>query len=58
MNVQYIRLIDVFVIAPLLIYVGFKYKMPNYIKWSLILIGIFTLIYNLSNYIKTQKLAQ
>jgi hypothetical protein len=49
---QFVRLIDVFVIGPLLIYIGFFVK--EHIKWAkypLIITGIATIVYNGKNYL-------
>lgn len=54
---QFIRLIDVFLIGPLLIYVGLFVKEP--IKWTtypLIITGIATIVYNGKNYLVQGKL--
>jgi len=50
---QNVRLVDVFVIAPILIYAGVKYRkiMPQWLAGSLILIGACTAIYNGKNYL-------
>ena len=55
---QNIRLIDVFVIAPILIYGGVQYRkvIPNWLSVSLIVIGGCTLYYNAKNYLETKKL--
>lgn len=49
---QEIRLIDVFVIGPLLIYTGtaYKDKLPKMLSLSLVVIGAATIIYNGRNY--------
>jgi hypothetical protein len=49
---QFIRLVDVFVIAPICIYAGLKTKdLPKSVSISLILIGVATLYYNGKNYL-------
>ena len=55
MNVQTIRLIDVFVIAPFLMYAGSRKELPQNIRLGLWAIGIATLIYNGNNYLKNKK---
>lgn len=55
MKTQQIRLIDVFFIGPLLIYVGYKYNLPGYIKGLLIIIGVLTILYNGANYIENEN---
>jgi hypothetical protein len=54
LEVQNVRLLDVFVIAPFLFYVGTREK-NNYIKAGIYLIAAGTLLYNGYNYIKTKK---
>jgi hypothetical protein len=51
---QYIRLADVFVIAPILVYTGVKYYdvMPKHLAIALIVIGVATAVYNGNNYLK------
>lgn len=51
-STQWIRLWDVFFIGPFLIYVGFKYEMPKPAKWTLIAIGVGTIIYNGVRFLK------
>jgi hypothetical protein len=55
---QTIRLIDVYVIAPILIYGGIQYRkvLPKWLSISLIVIGGCTLYYNAKNYLETKKL--
>ena len=55
MDVQKVRLIDVFVIAPFLMYVGSNKNLSNPIRIGLWTIGISTLIYNGNNYLKNIK---
>jgi hypothetical protein len=52
---QNIRLIDVFVIAPILIYAGMQKSQPEWLRYSLIGIGIATLYYNGKNYLVNRK---
>lgn len=55
---QNIRLIDVYVIAPILIYGGIQYRkvLPKWLSLSLVVIGGCTLYYNAKNYLETKKL--
>jgi hypothetical protein len=55
---QTIRLIDVYFIAPILIYGGIQYRkvLPTWLSLSLVIIGGFTLYYNAKNYIETKRL--
>lgn len=54
---QFIRLVDVFVIAPICFYAGVKYReqMPTWLSVSLITIGVGTLVYNSTNYLINKK---
>jgi hypothetical protein len=54
-NTQAIRLVDVFVIGPLLIYASTFKTLPSYLRIALLLIGVATIIYNGNNYIKKNK---
>lgn len=47
---QKIRLIDVFVIAPICIYAGTRKELPTWLRVSLIVIGVATAHYNAKNY--------
>lgn len=52
---QAVRIIDVLIIGPYLIYLGQKGTVTNADKAVLVFLGITTLLYNLNNYIKNQK---
>jgi hypothetical protein len=54
---QTVRLIDVFVIAPICVYAGFKYSktMPYWLSLSLIGIGLATFVYNGKNYLENKN---
>jgi hypothetical protein len=52
---QLVRIADVFVLGPFLIYVSTIKSLPKHIRVILLLIGILTIIYNGNNYIKTIK---
>lgn len=53
---QFIRLVDVFLIAPICVYAGVKAtQLPNYIRTSLILIGMATFYYNGKNFLINKK---
>lgn len=54
---QVIRLVDVFVIAPICVYAGVKYynTMPKWLSLSLIGIGLATAVYNGRNYSINKK---
>lgn len=51
---QTIRLIDVFFIAPVLVYAGTYKELPNWLRISLIGIGVATFYYNGKNYLKNK----
>ena len=53
---QNIRLVDVFFIAPVCVYAGVKAKgIPNWIRVSLVAIGLATFYYNGKNYLVNKK---
>ena len=52
---QNIRLIDVFIIAPICVYAGTYKTLPTWIRYSLITIGIATAYYNGKNYLINKK---
>lgn len=49
--VQQVRLLDVFVVAPFLFYVGSRKELPQPIRFGVIALGLATLLYNGKNYI-------
>lgn len=55
---QTIRLIDVFIIAPVLVYAGIKHReqMGNILSNALILFGTATAYYNAKNYLINTKI--
>lgn len=55
---QKIRIIDVFVIAPICIYAGFRKELPIWLRASLIIIGASTAYYNAKNFYVNKKLEQ
>jgi hypothetical protein len=55
LNVQDIRLIDVFIIGPFLIYVGMKKELSLPVRLVLIGFGAATIIYNGNNYLKNNR---
>lgn len=54
---QSVRLIDVFIIAPICIYAGLKYNkaLPTWLSLSLITIGAATFFYNGKNYLENKR---
>lgn len=55
LNIQQIRLIDVFIIAPFCFYVASQKNLSVGIRTGLILLGAATLIFNGSNYLLNRK---
>ena len=54
-NVQQVRLLDVFVVAPFCFYAASFKSLPNHIRVGLAVLGAATLIYNGNNYLKNIK---
>lgn len=54
-NVQQVRLLDVFVVAPFCFYAASFKSLPNHVRIGLAVLGAATLIYNGNNYIKNIK---
>ena len=53
---QAVRLYDVFLLAPFLLYVGYKAKgITKLERYGIYLIGISTILYNGRNYLKNKK---
>ena len=54
---QEIRLLDVFVIAPFLVYTGVRYRqnLPHFVSTSLVVLGVLTAVYNGNNYLKNVR---
>ena len=52
---QYIRLLDVFGIGPLMIYAGMKANLPGWARGGLIFFGITTIGYNGMNYLAIEE---
>lgn len=50
MNKQYVRLMDIFILAPFLFYASSKTS-DRTIKYGLMVAGLLTFVYNGSNYI-------
>jgi hypothetical protein len=51
MDVQKVRLLDVFVVAPFLFYVSTRKELPQTLRLGVFVLGAATLIYNGINYI-------
>lgn len=52
---QAVRLADVFLIGPFLIWVGFQFQLPKTIKIILIALGVLIILYNGYNFIQEDK---
>jgi len=52
---QQVRLIDVFIISPILIYAGTQKSLPTWLRYSLLGIGVATAYYNGKNYIYNKR---
>tara|TARA_Y100000296_G_C5070870_1_gene204819 strand:- start:227 stop:439 length:213 start_codon:yes stop_codon:yes gene_type:complete len=52
---QAIRLVDVFVLAPTMVYASTFKSLPNYIRLILFVSGICTLVFNGINYLDIKK---
>lgn len=53
---QTIRLLDIFWIGPLMVYVGNKKRFSPFINSSLVVFGIATILYNGRNYILNREI--
>ena len=52
---QNIRILDIVVIGPLMIYFGYSYRPMNIFSMLLIFFGSTTITYNLKNYLYTKN---
>lgn len=52
---QYVRLVDVFVLAPIMIYAGTFKALPKWVRLSLIGMGVATAVYNGKNFLKNRS---
>lgn len=52
---QWVRLFDVFIFAPILIAFAFIAKPKKWMKVTVIILAVFTIIYNAFYYIKYKK---
>jgi hypothetical protein len=53
---QGVRLLDVFLLGPFMIWAGTQQRLPAWAKWGLIGAGIGTITYNAINYARIKKL--
>jgi hypothetical protein len=52
---QPVRLADVFVFGPLMIYSGLGKATPNWLRVGMVIIGAGTIVYNLYNYFEVER---
>ena len=52
---QAVRLIDVFVLAPAMVYASTFTQMPDYVRLILYVSGVATLVFNGQNYLEIEK---
>ena len=55
LDVQNVRLLDIFVVAPFLIYTSTLKGNPSWVRLSLFTLGVATLVYNGHNYLKAKE---
>ena len=53
---QYVRLIDVFVLAPVMIYASTYKTIPGWVRIVLFTSGVATFVFNGKNYLEIEKL--
>lgn len=51
MNVQTVRLLDVFVVTPFLLYVGTRKELPKHLRTGVVALAVATFLYNGKNYL-------
>jgi hypothetical protein len=54
-DVQNVRIFDVFVLGPLMIYTATQKSLPFWLRMTLLFFGITTILYNADNYIKNKQ---
>ena len=55
LDVQNVRLLDIFVVTPFLIYTSTLRTNPSWVRFSLLVLGVSTFVYNGVNYLKEKK---
>ena len=55
---QLIRLADIFVFTPIIVYASFQKELPIWLRISLAVMGGTTLFYNTRNYLKNRNAEQ
>lgn len=52
---QHIRLVDVFILAPAMVYASTFKQIPDYVRIILFVSGVATLVFNGKNYMDIEK---
>jgi len=52
---QYVRLLDVFLLAPVMIYASTFKALPDWVRLVLLVSGVATLVFNGKNYLEIEK---
>jgi hypothetical protein len=52
---QPVRLLDVFVFGPMMVYGGTKVQGPQWLRWGLVGLGVGTSLYNAHNYMEVER---
>ena len=52
---QAVRLVDVFILAPAMVYASTFKQIPNYVRLILFVSGVATLVFNGQNYLEIEK---
>ena len=47
---QAVRLADIAVFGPMMIYSGLNKKMPRWLRWGIVIVGVGTIVYNFHYY--------
>lgn len=55
LDVQDVRLLDIFVVAPFCFYAASFKTLPNSVRAGLFILGASTLLYNANHYLKNKK---
>jgi hypothetical protein len=55
LDVQNVRLLDIFVVTPFLIYTSTLRTNPDWVRFSLLVLGVSTFVYNGVNYLKEKE---
>jgi hypothetical protein len=54
---QFVRLLDVFVLGPLMIYIAAQYRIREPQRTALLVSGVLTILYNGANYLSIRNAA-